>query len=128
MTASPARSLWRDRAGAAAIEAAFTLPLVLAFLLGVAEVGRMAWTKTALTFAVQEAARCASVRKTDCGDAAQVQAFAAEKVHALKIPASAFTYTQAACGRRVVGQVNEGFILYKLAPTAPAISASACRA
>lgn len=118
----------RDRSGSAAVEAAFVLPALLAVLMGTIEVGRMAWTKAALTYAVQDAARCAAVRKTTCPDAALTQAFAAERVTALNIPASAFTFTEPSCGKQVAAEVTHGFLLYKLAPSAPAITARACHA
>ena len=120
--------LRRDRAGAVAIEMAMTLPALLALLLGLMEVGRMVWTQAALSYAVQEAARCAAVRPGICGSAAQTRAYAAQQVAALSIPASAFTVATPACGSQVSAQVNHGFILYSLAPSAPALRAQACRA
>lgn len=128
MTLRALPRLWRDRAGSAAVESALTLPILFVLILGAVEVGRMAWTKAALTYAVQDAARCAAVRKTTCADATQTKAFAAERVTALNIPSSAFAYAEPACGRQVTAAVTHGFILYKLAPSAPAITARACHA
>ena len=88
----------------------------------------MMWTQAALSYAVQEAARCAAVRPAVCGSAVQTQAFAAQRVASLSIPANAFTVTSPACGSQVTAQVNHGFILYSLAPSAPALRAQACRA
>lgn len=127
MTAPPPPSLWRDRQGAAALETALLAPVLLALLLGVMEVGRMAWTRATLTYAVQETARYASVRKIT--DDTQLTAFAAARAAPVKARAADFSVIQnPACGRQVSASVTRGFILYKLAPTAPAISVRACRA
>lgn len=119
-----------DRQGGVAVEMALITPLLLMLLLGVMEFGRMAWTKAALTYAVQEAGRCATVLAS-CSTAAQVQAFAAQRAAALAIPAAAFTVVQnatgPACSWKITAQVNHGFLLYKLAPTAPVIAAQVCR-
>jgi Flp pilus assembly protein TadG len=121
------RALLRDRRGGVAVEIALLLPTLMLALLGTMEFGRMAWTQAALTYAVQETARCASVRPTLCGTAALAQTFAAQRVAALGIQASAFTVTNPACGWQVRGEVTHGFILYALVPTAPKIAAQVCR-
>ena len=121
------RRLCRDRRGGVAVETALLLPVLLLALLGTMEFGRMAWTQAALTYAVQETARCASVRPALCGTATLAQAFAAQRVAALHVPASAFTVTTPACGWQVRGEVTHGFILYTLAPAAPKIAAQVCR-
>ncbi|HEY8570998.1 TadE/TadG family type IV pilus assembly protein [Phenylobacterium sp.] len=124
----PLPSLWGDRSGATAVETAMLLPALIALLLGVMETGRMAWTQAALTFAVQEASRCAAVRTDLCGSSLQIQTFAAQKVAALNVPTSAFTVTPgAACGREVSARLDSGFLVYTLAPSAPALTARACR-
>jgi len=117
-----------DRAGAAAVEAAFALPLALLLLLGVMEAGRMAWVRSTLNFAVQEAARCASVRPSVCSSSAQTAAFAASKATGLSLPASAFTVTPLPCGTQVRGEANYSFLIQKLAPSVPKMSAQVCRA
>jgi len=119
-----------DRRGGVAVEMALLTPLLLMLLLGVMEFGRMAWTKAALTYAVQEAGRCATVLAT-CSTTGQVQAFAVQKAAALAIPAAAFTVVQNSttptCTWKINAQVNHGFILYRLVPTAPVIAAQVCR-
>jgi Flp pilus assembly protein TadG len=120
--------LARCRSGTAAVETALLLPLLLLLILGAMEFGRMAWAKATLTYAVQEAARCASVQPTVCGSAAQIQAFAVQRAAPLIVPASAFTVATQACGSMVSADVTHGFILYTLAPSAPHITASVCRA
>lgn len=120
--------LWRARDGAAAVEFALTLPLLLLVLLGVMEVGRVMWTQSALNFAVQETSRCLAIQAPACATTAGAQAFAAQKVAGLKIPASAFAISQQACGRQVRGQVTYSFVLKAVFAQAPTISAQVCRA
>jgi Flp pilus assembly protein TadG len=50
----------RNRFGAAAVEAAIILPLLLTFLIGLWEVGRMVWVATVLTNAAREGGRIAA--------------------------------------------------------------------
>jgi Flp pilus assembly protein TadG len=56
---SPRRAA-RRRFGAAAVEAAIILPLLLTFLVGLWEVGRMVWVSTILTNAAREGGRVAA--------------------------------------------------------------------
>jgi len=120
-------ALWRSRSGVAAVESAFVLPLTLLMLLGIIETGRALWTQSALTFAVQEAARCASVRPAVCGDAASIAAFAAAQAPAAGIPAAAFQSAHLACGWQVTGQVQYQFMAYAAFPGAPLLHAQVCR-
>jgi Flp pilus assembly protein TadG len=121
------RRLARDRRGAAAVEMAMVMPAVLLLLLGTMEVGRMAWTKATLTYAVQEAARCGAVNTTLCPTTGAIQAVAAQRAAVLQVPAAAFLVAHPACGVQVSVDVTHGFILYKLAPDAPHITAQVCR-
>lgn len=116
------------RSGSAAVESAFILPVLLLVLLGVFEMGRIAWTQSSLTFAVQEAARCASVRPDLCGTSAAVSSYAAKRAAGLSIPASAFTLTTQTCGKQVRGEVEHRIILYPIFNAAPKLSAQHCRA
>lgn len=127
--------LARCRRGNAAVEAAFVLPLLLLMLLGFIELGRLAWTKSALDFAVQEAARCAAIARTPtdrCGDAAKTQQFAAVKVAPVGVPAAAFTVTLGQpCGVRVSASYLYRFLTVRMVAEAlggaPTLRASVCR-
>ena len=55
------------RRGGAAVEMADVLPLLIAKVFGVNEVGRLLWTVAVLQFAVEQAARCAVVDSATCG-------------------------------------------------------------
>ena len=119
--------LLADRSGATAVETALILPALLLILLGAIEIGRFAWMRAGLQFAVQEAARCAAVQPTVCGTAAQTQAFAAAKVSALNIPASDFTVTTPTCGTQVQASHAYGYLIFAIFPATPTLTAQTCR-
>jgi Flp pilus assembly protein TadG len=121
--------LLQDRRGAVALEAAFVLPILFAMLLGMMEFGRMTWTSAALNYAVQEAARCASVRADVCKDAVTTRNYATQRFMAMYIPAAsvAFTFTTPACGKQVRGEVAHSFLVTRVVPAAPKIAAQVCR-
>jgi Flp pilus assembly protein TadG len=122
-----AGALLRRRDGAAAVEMALVLPVLMLLVLGTMELGAMAWTQAALEFAVQEAARCAIVRPDLCGSPSQTASWAAQRVVGQTVPASAFTVTTAACGTQVRAQLAYRFKLIPIAPSAPTLTAQVCR-
>ncbi|HEV2530409.1 TadE family protein [Phenylobacterium sp.] len=121
---------WRLRdceQASAAVESAFILPVLLLLLLGGMEFARLAWERSALQFAVQEAARCAVVQPGVCGTTAQTQAFAAAKMTGFSIPAADFAVTTPACGTQVAASVPYSFILFPIFSAAPTLTARVCR-
>ncbi|HJR51048.1 MAG TPA: TadE family protein [Gemmatimonadales bacterium] len=64
------RAFAPDRRGATAIEAAFTLPLVILLTFGAIELGRVVSAQANINHAVQETARFAAVRGAASGAAA----------------------------------------------------------
>jgi Flp pilus assembly protein TadG len=118
--------LWTARDGATALEFALVAPVLFAILFGVIEFGRLMWTQSALHFAVEAAARCASVTPGVCGTSAQIQTYAASTVSALNIPASAFTSSTPACGHQVSASFSFQFVAGGLFPFTPTLAAQAC--
>jgi Flp pilus assembly protein TadG len=55
------RHIWAGQSGSQAVELALTLPVLLAFIYGVMECGRIVFTHAALNFAAEEATRFATV-------------------------------------------------------------------
>ena len=98
---SPAR-LARDEDGNLMVEFGLIAPILVMFVFGILEFGRVLWTLNALHYSVQEAARCASVNSTLCGSATQIATFAADRAGA-NFSSSAFTATVVACGNQVTG-------------------------
>jgi Flp pilus assembly protein TadG len=111
----------RDPRGATAVEFAAIAPVLLVFLLGIIELGRALWTQNALHYAVEEAARCASINAVNCGTSSQIQAFAADSSGA-SFSSSVFTATTASCGNQVTASypmtLNIPFLSYSFTLTA----------
>lgn len=122
------RRLLSAREGAALVEAALVLPVLLMVLFGLVEYGRMAWTANALNYAVQEAARCGRVRPDICGDATAIAAYARRQAEPLDIPAATFTVANAACGLQVQADYAYAVTVGALAfEHPPVLRARACR-
>lgn len=120
------RALAGDRAAATAVEFAFVLPPLLLFLFGIVETGRVLWTQSAISMAVEDAARCASVNQTLCGTASAIQTYAAARTWGLTIPASDFAITTPACGFQVVATVPFSSVLQAYIPYSFNLTATAC--
>ena len=113
--------------GAAAIEFAIVLPILLLCVLGLIEFGRAIWTQATLNYAVQAAARCAAVDKLTCGTAAQTQQYATTKAPGLALSTSSFTVNpQQACGVQVTASLAFDFLVSALLPYSQTLTASAC--
>ena len=66
------------RAGSVAVEFALIIPVALAILVGIVEVGRAMWIRASLQFAVEEGARYMMVHQN--ADDADLTAFALDKL------------------------------------------------
>jgi Flp pilus assembly protein TadG len=110
--------------GAAAVEFAMTVPILLVAMLGLIEFGRVLWAQNALHFAVEEAARCATIDVTICGNTNETQTFAST-ASGFTFPTSAFTVTTATCGNQVTASYAFQF-LTSLFGTGPTLTARAC--
>jgi Flp pilus assembly protein TadG len=118
--------LARAREGVAAVEMAMLLPAFLTVLLGMVEFGRLFWTQSALQFAVEAAARCASVNTTTCGSASATQTYAASQAFGLTIPSTDFTVSTPSCGNEVSIAYSFGFVVPKLFPWTITLNAQSC--
>lgn len=118
--------LWRHAGGATAIETAILLPLMLAFLLGIEELGRLLWTQSVLQYASETAARCAAIASLNCSAAgtpntptqATVASYASSKAFGLYVPASNFTFAAAGSASSTCGgpQVTATYTFVPLVP------------
>jgi Flp pilus assembly protein TadG len=113
----------REGDGVAAIEFALTVPVLLVALLGIIEFGRVLWAQNALHYAVEEAARCATIDLTTCGNTSETQTYAST-ASGYGFPTGAFTVTVAACGNQVSAsypfQFLTSLVSYSLTLTAQA--------
>ncbi len=118
-----ATRLWhRNRVahcGSVAIEYALILPVLLLFLLGIMDVGRLLWTYTTLHRSVQAAARCGAVDPVTCATATQIETYAVGQAYGLNIPLSAYTVTAPSCGIKIQGTFVFQFFIPWLSPISP---------
>ena len=111
--------------GTAAIEYSIILPVLLLFLLGIMDTGRLLWTYSTLYRATEAAARCAAVNKTACVTASQIQNDAVAEAWELTIAPSAFTVSSPSCGVQVRGTFDFAFtVVPGLSPVT--LKATAC--
>jgi len=115
-----------DRGGATAVEFSLIAPALLLLLFGIAEVGRLLWTQSALHFAVEEAARCAAVDATNCASAAAVQRFAVARAAGLGLQNSVFSLAKPACGTEVSASYAFSFVTSALFPYSVTLTARSC--
>ena len=122
------RAIYRDpgQHGAAAVEFAMILPILVLCVLGLIEFARAIWTQTTLDYAVQAAARCAAVDLVTCGTTAQTQQYAIAKAPGLALPASGFTVTTQACGVQVTATLPFDFLVPALLPYSQTLTARSC--
>jgi Flp pilus assembly protein TadG len=117
--------LKKDSRGATALEFAMILPAFIGLMVGGLYACIAVFTSASLQYAVEKAARCASVNTTTCSSSATTISYAKTAYYGPPAPAAAFTYSTAGCGNTVNGSVNFKFDFGMKNLTVP-ISASAC--
>jgi len=118
------KSLGLDQQGTTAVEFAIVAPVFIALTVGTLALCVALFLIGSLHYAVQESARCASVKTTICSDSATTIAYAQSHYFGPNVLPT-FTYAAAACGSSVSASIsysmNVGFRTY----TIP-FSATAC--
>lgn len=107
MSARTIRSFLRGERGAEAVEFALILPVLIALTVGVMEMLLLLFATASLHFAVDNAARCASIDAVACPDTTKIKAFALShyygpNINTLAAPAL-FTATTGRCGDAQTG-------------------------
>ncbi len=115
-----------NKDGAAAIEAAFVLPIFLTMVIGFFKLSMILWTISSLHYAVESAARCAAVNKTTCGNAAAIQTYALNRYFGAPLPSNPFTYAATACGHSVTAAYNYPLAIPFVSTSSVALSTAAC--
>jgi Flp pilus assembly protein TadG len=112
-----------DVRGTTAVEFAIVAPVFIALLVGAFGMSLALFLIGSLHYAVEEGARCRSVKPGVCSDAATTQTYALN--HYLGPSAPTFTYAAAACGNSVTGTISYQMNLGMWTLTLP-ITAAAC--
>jgi len=113
--------------GATVIELAFAATAFLAMIFGVINVARVAWTLGSLHYAVEAAARCASVNSTSCGSASAIQTYALNAYYGESLTDNPFTYSASGCGHTVkVTAYNYSLAIPPFGTWTIPLSATAC--
>ena len=96
---------WRNDHGATAVEFALIAPLAVMLLIGIMGVSLMLLSIGSMHFAVEAAARCASVNPTLCNSPAAIVVYAKSRYSGALI-APVFTYASVACGKQVGASIT----------------------
>jgi Flp pilus assembly protein TadG len=126
---NPLKSLRRDQQGTTAVEFGIIAPVFVAMLIGTMGLCVALYLIGSLHFAVEDGARCASV-KAACqingvADAALTQAYTQSRYLGPSGVAPTFTYTAAACGNSVSASLTYSVNVLFRTLVIP-ISATAC--
>jgi Flp pilus assembly protein TadG len=100
------RSLRRDQQGTTAVEFAIIAPVLIALLVGTMALCVALFLIGSLHFAVEDGARCASVKTTICSDAATTVAYTQSRYLGPDGVSPTFTYAAATCGNSVSASIN----------------------
>ena len=114
-----------NRDGATALEFALCAPAFFMLVMGIVEGGLLVWMQLALQQGVEAAARCASINKTVCGTASQIQSFASTSSYGLTPPVGTFTVTTPSCGNQVAASYTPTYLPGFPIPTST-LTAQAC--
>jgi len=118
------RSLFRREDGTTAVEFAIIAPVFILLLLGTIAFCFALFLVGSLHYAVEDGARCASVKTTICSDAATTIAYTQSRYLGPNVSPT-FTYASVACGNSVSASVtysvDVGFKTFVIP-----ISATAC--
>ena len=118
------KSLCQNQQGTTAVEFAIVSPVFIAMLFGVIGMCITFFLIGSLHFAVEDGARCASVKTNICSDAATTVAYTQSRYMGPNVSPT-FSYADAACGKSVTGTISYSMDLGFRTFVVP-ISATAC--
>jgi Flp pilus assembly protein TadG len=118
-------ALLRDTRGTPAIEFAILAPVFLAMMVGSIYLCMLMFVTGSLQYAVEAAARCASVNTTMCPDNTSTVSFAQSHFYGSAILTPTFTYSATGCGHSVAATARYNFDLGLSSLTVP-VSATSC--
>jgi Flp pilus assembly protein TadG len=116
--------MWADDRGTSGVEFAMVAPILVVLLVGTVYICLGLFLVGSLHYAVEEGARCASVKTTVCSDAPTILSYTRNQYFGPS-PSPTFTYATAACGNVVSASLNYVVDLGLTQFTVP-VTASAC--
>jgi Flp pilus assembly pilin Flp len=114
----------RDESGTSAVEFAIVGPVFIALVVGILYICLSLFLIGSLHYAVEEGARCASVRTNVCSDKSSTEAYAKTRYFGPSSPLFIYNYPSG-CGHTVTGSLNYTIELGLKQVTIP-VSATAC--
>ena len=96
----------RDCRGTTAVEFAIVGPVLVMLIIGVFYVGLLLFSLGSMHFAVEDAARCASVKTAVCTSHTTTEAYALDQFFASSVLTPTFVSTNASCGHRVTATAS----------------------
>ena len=121
----PLRAL-RDTRGTTVIEFGLTAPIFFMMVMGIILFGMAAWVQVGIQHGAEMAARCATVDKTICGNAAAIQNYAAQQTFGVYPTPSTFNFTTSACGNEVTANYTFNFLTSYFPVSFVTLTASSC--
>lgn len=118
-----AETVWADNRGTTAVEFAIVAPVFILLLVGAIYLCLALFLVGSLNYAVEEGARCASVKASVCTDSTSIVSYTQN--HYFGPSAPTFTYAAAACGSSVSASVSYVVNMGITEVTVP-VQASAC--
>jgi Flp pilus assembly protein TadG len=118
------KSIRQERSGTTAVEFAIIAPVFILLILGTVALCFALFLVGSLHFAVEDGARCASVKTTICTDATSTIAYTQSRYLGPNVSPT-FTFASAACGNSVTAAVSYSMDIGLKKFVIP-ISATAC--
>ena len=106
---------------------ALVAPIFFGLLFGVVSFSLVLWTQASLHFAVQAAARCASVNKMTCGSDSAIRIYALNQYFGQPLGGTnPFTYSANGCGHTVTASYTYALSVPFYGSYSLPLSATAC--
>ena len=115
---------WDSNSGATAVEFALIAPILILLIVGIFYLCAALFIAGSMSYAVEEGARCASVKTLICPDASATISYTQSRYFALGAPPT-FTFAAAPCGNAVSASIKYVMNLGLTSITVP-LSATAC--
>ena len=115
-----------SESGVAAVDFAIIVTAFISMMFGIINIGLILWDLGSMQYAVEAAARCASVDATNCGSANAIQTFALTQYYGESLASNPFTYAATGCGHTVTASYTYSLNLPLVTTYSVPLAATAC--